>query len=51
MFDRLERSWLANLIVTGVINKAVVTLSKKQDSAAVKRHKVLTKVQTLPLAI
>lgn len=38
-------------IVTGVISKTVVTLSKNDDKTAVNRHRQLTRGQTFPLVI
>lgn len=38
-------------IVTGVISRTVVTLSRKEDMIAVNRHKQLIRDHTLPLVI
>lgn len=40
-----------SLIVTGVIKRTVVTLSRKRDTKAVKKHNVLMSGQILPLLI
>lgn len=40
-----------NLMVTGVMRRIVVTLSKKDDKIAVKRHKQIINGQTRPFVI
>lgn len=49
--DSEAQKGLTHLIVTGVINNTVVTLSKNEDNTAVNKHRQLTKGHTFPLVI